>query len=731
MPDIKTLSRRGALMLGAATGASLLCPTVAIARTTPAWGPYPQTPEEPVIDLYGQIAVKDPYRWLEGDIRTSERVQAWTQAQNEVADAYLKSLDGRALIQARLDELFDIETIGPITAVGDDQFFMRRLSGEEQASLWMRKGETGQAHRLLDPAQWSTDGAAALAGHVVSPNGRYVAYARQDAGSDWRIWRVLDRQTGQTLDDEIRWNKYSNVFWSADGAGFYYARFPEPETLFLSSNSCQQLYFHTLGDSQERDVLIYEDRANPDYMFIGHLSADGRYLLINTDYAGGGLTLLFKDLSQKSSDFVPVDLGPAEPLAGNYFIGSRGDRLYVMTSVGAPNWRVVSVEAERPGRFKEVVPEREFPLRGASLFDDAIVLKYLTEGSETLVSRSLRNGRERAIDVPGFGVVQGLSRAGGRGQFYYQYSGFGQPLTTYRYDPTRRRSVVVDRPQGPVDASDYQVQRLIVTARDGNRAPLFIAHRKGLEPRGDAPTILYGYGGFGASYPPDFRPEQVAWMDMGGIFAIAALPGDGVYGQASHRAGMLANKPAVFDAFNDCAAQLIASGYTRPERLAAFGYSNGGLLVGAAVARRPDLYAAAMPTVGVLDMLRFPQFTNGRLWIREYGDPQDPELFPVLYGYSPYHATLEGQRYPALLIGTGDTDDRVAPTHSFKYAARLQAMAHPSRPVLLKVDKDSGHGAGNARSKTAESATDRLTFAARHLGLTIGAAGSGRPSGFR
>lgn len=731
MPDIKTLSRRGALMLGAAAGASLLCPTVAIARTTPAWGPYPLTPEEPVIDLYGQIAVKDPYRWLEGDIRTSERVQAWTQAQNEVADAYLKSLDGRALIQTRLDELFDIETIGPITAVGDDQFFMRRLSGEEQASLWMRKGETGQAHRLLDPAQWSADGAAALAGHVVSPNGRYVAYARQDAGSDWRIWRVLDRQTGQTLDDEIRWNKYSNVFWSADGAGFYYARFPEPETLFLSSNSGQQLYFHTLGDSQERDVLIYEDRANPDYMFIGHLSADGRYLLINTGYAGGGLTLLFKDLSQKSSDFVPVDLGPAEPLAGNYFIGSRGDRLYVMTSVGAPNWRVVSVEAERPGRFKEVVPEREFPLRGASLFDDAIVLKYLTEGSETLVSRSLRNGRERAIVVPGFGVVQGLSRAGGRGQFYYQYSGFGQPLTTYRYDPARRRSVVVDRPQGPVDASDYQVQRLIVTARDGNRAPLLIAHRKGLEPRGDAPTILYGYGGFGASYPPDFRPEQVAWMDMGGIFAIAALPGDGVYGQASHRAGMLANKPAVFDAFNDCAAQLIASGFTRPERLAAFGYSNGGLLVGAAVARRPDLYAAAMPTVGVLDMLRFPQFTNGRLWIREYGDPQDPELFPVLYGYSPYHAVLEGQRYPALLIGTGDTDDRVAPTHSFKYAARLQAMAHPSRPVLLKVDKDSGHGAGNARSKTAESATDRLTFAARHLGLTIGAAGSGGPDGFR
>lgn len=714
------LNRRSALLMGAAMGANLLGPGVAAARSSLAWGPYPPTPAEPVIDLYGEVAVEDPYRWLEADIRTSERVQAWIAAQNAVSDAYLEGLDGREQIRARLDALFDIETISPITTAGEAQFFMRRLSGEEQSSLWVRQGETGEAHRLLDPEQWTADGTAALAGYAVSPDGRHVAYARQDAGSDWRVWRVLDRQTGQTLTDDIRWNKYSSVFWAADGSGFYYARFPRPDALFLSGNSGQQLYFHRLGDPQDADVLIYEDKANPDHMFIGHLSADGRYLVINTGYAGGGLTLLCKDLSRPGADFTPIDLGPAEPLAGNHFIGSRGATLYVLTSVGAANRRLVSVNAERPHEIKEVAPERAFPLRDALLAGDTLILKYLTDGSDTLISRSLHNGRERAIALPGFGVVQGLWAAQS-GQIYYQYSGFGQPLTTYRYDVARRRSIVVDKPQGSVEPSDYQVERVVVTARDGNRVPLFIASRKGLARRGDAPTILYGYGGFGASYPPDFRPEQVTWMDMGGVFAIAALPGDGVYGEASHRAGMLANKPAVFDAFNDCAVHLIASGYTRPERLAAFGYSNGGLLVGGAVARRPDLYAAAMPTVGVLDMLRFTQFTNGRLWIREYGDPRDPALFPVLYGYSPYHAVAQGQRYPALLIGTGDTDDRVAPMHSFKYAARLQKLADPSRPVLLTVNRNSGHGAGNSRSKTAKNAADRLAFAARHLGLTVDA----------
>lgn len=719
MSDISMINRRRALLLGAATGAGLLCPTVAAARSEPAWGAYPPTPVEPVIDLYGEVAVEDSYRWLEADIRVSERLQAWTSAQNAVSDAYLGALEGRERIRARLDALFDIETIGPITSAGGAQFFMRRARGEEQSSLWVRQGETGEAHKLLDPASWAADGAAALAGHAVSPDGRYVAYARQDAGSDWRVWRVLDRRSGQTLTDVIRWNKYSNAFWAADGSGFYYARFPEPDALFLSGNRGQQLYFHRLGQPQDADALIYEDRANPDYMFIGQLSDDGRYLLINTGYAGGGFTLLYKDLSQDGSEFIPIDPGPAEPLAGNYFIGSRGAELYVLTSVGAPNGRMICVDAERPDQIREVVPERRFPLRGALLCGDALILKYLTEGSDTLVSRSLRSGRERAISLPGFGVVQGLSRAVEPGQFYYQYSGFGQPLTTYRHDPSRRRSVIVDKPEGPVDPANYEVERVIVTARDGNRVPLFIAARKGLTPGGDAPTILYGYGGFGAAYPPDFRPEQVTWMDMGGVFAIAALPGDGVYGEASHKAGMLANKPAVFDAFNDCAVHLIASAYTRPERLAAFGYSNGGLLVGGAVARRPDLYAVAMPTVGVLDMLRFPQFTNGRLWIREYGDPHDAALFPILHSYSPYHAIVQGVRYPALLIGTGDTDDRVAPMHSFKYAARMQALADGSRPVLLTVDKNAGHGAGNSRSKTAKSTTDRLVFAAHHLGLAV------------
>lgn len=715
------INRRRALLLGAAAlGGGLLRPTgAALARDSRPWGPYPPTAIEPVADRYGEVVVEDPYRWLEADIRGSERLRTWTTAQNATADAYLGSLDGRDRIRARLDALFDIETVGPLSNAGGFQFFLRRGRSEEQASLWVRQGERGEAQRLLDPARWSDAGTTALAGFAVSQNGRYVAYAQQASGSDWRVWRVLDRESGDTLSDEIRWNKYSNVFWSPDGAGFYYTRFPEPEALYLSSNSGQQLYFHRLGDPQDLDRLIYEDPANPDYMFIGQLSEDGRYLVVNTGYAGGGATLLYKDLNRPQADFVSVDLGPVEALAGSHFVGAQGTTLYILTSIGAPNGRLVSVDAARPGEApREVVAEGRYPLRSVLRSGDRLFLRYLEDGSDRLATQSLTDGARREVVLPGPGVVQGLTSAAA-GSVYYQYSGFGQPLTTYRYDTSRGRSVVIDQPQGPVVPSDYQVEQTIVTARDGNRVPLFLACRKGLKKDGDAPTILYGYGGFGAAYPPDFRPEQVAWMDLGGVFAIAALPGDGVYGEVSHRAGALANKPAVFDAFNDCAQHLIDAGLTRPDRLAAFGYSNGGLLVGGAVARRPDLYAVALPTVGVLDMLRFPQFTNGRLWIREYGDPQDPALFPILHGYSPYHAVSAGQRYPALLIGTGDTDDRVAPMHSFKYAARLQTLADPARPVLLTIDKDSGHGAGNSRSKTAKAAADRLAFAAHHLGLAV------------
>ena len=714
--------RRFLLLSGAATAAAAWPGRALHAAEPAAWGAYPATPVEPVLDTYAGVEVADPYRWLEADIRTSSRVADWVAAQNRVSAPYLARLEGRSAIGARTDALDEIELIGTPTVAGGRLFHTRRLAGEEQASLWMRRSDGGEPERLIDPADWSAGGDAALADFEVSDDGRHVAYAVQTAGSDWRTWRVFDVDARRTLEtDEIRWNKYAGVVWAPDGSGFYYTAFPAPDSnaLYLAGNRNLQLRFHRLGDPQADDRLVYEDPANPDWLFIGRLSADGRFLMINTGYTGGGAQLLWKDLTVEGAEFTQVELGPFESLSGNRFVGSIGSRLFVMTNIGAPNRRLMAIDVDRAqGEPTEILPEGDQPLVSVTLIGSRLYAQRLDHGQYRLSIHDLDGNAAGEIPLPGPGRVRGPRRGAHDDEVVYQFSGYAQPYTTYRHDVARGVSVIVDQPSGPIDPDAYVVERVMVETRAGMTLPVFLGYRRGAIVPGDTPLILYGYGGFGDWYPPDFRSEQVAWMDMGGVFAIAALPGDGTYGQAFHRAGMLENKPAVFDAFNDCAEHLIRTGYTRPERMAAFGYSNGGLLVGGAVARRPDLYAAAMPTVGVLDMLRFPAFTNGRLWIREYGDTQDPEMFPILHGCSPYHAVVDGQAYPALLIGTGDTDDRVAPMHSFKYAARMQALADPSNPVLLTVAMDAGHGAGNSRTKTAAAAADRLAFAARHLGLT-------------
>lgn len=726
------MDRRRLLLLGGAAVAASVVPGPLSAAARRAWGAYPPTPIEPVVDSYGGVDVADPYRWLEADIRTSSRVADWVAAQNRVSRPCLAGLEGRSAIAARIDALDEIERIGLPQAAGERLFYTRRLAGAEQASLWMREGETGTPRRVLDPADWSDRGDVALADFVVSRDGRHVAYAVQTAGSDWRVWKVLDLDAGRTLSDEIRWTKYAGVFWAPDGTGFYYTGFPapDPQALYLAGNRNLQLRFHRLGDPQAEDRLVYADPENPDWLFVGRLS-QGRFLVINTGYAGGGAQLLWKDLSVEGSDFTPVQFGVFQPLTGNRFVGSVGSRLLVMTNVEAPNWRLVSIDADRPQDPPvEILAEGDQPLVSVRLLGKRLYACRLNDGEYRLTIHEAEGALTGEIVLPGAGRLRGPAPGRHDDEIFYQFCGYAQPYTTYRHDVTRGVSEVIDRPAGPIASGDYVVERVMAETRAG-RLPVFLGYRRGAIVPGDTPLILYGYGGFGDWYPPDFSPEQVTWMDMGGIFAIAALPGDGAYGEALHRAGMLENKPAVFDAFNDCAEHLIKAGYTRPERMAAFGYSNGGLLVGGAVARRPDLYAAAMPTVGVLDMLRFPAFTNGRLWIREYGDPQDPAMFPILHGYSPYHAVVAGQTYPALLIGTGDTDDRVSPTHSFKYAARMQALADPSRPVLLSVEMDAGHGAGNSRSKTAAAAADRLAFAAWRLGLSRidrALAAAGRPS---
>ncbi|MGN6210466.1 prolyl oligopeptidase family serine peptidase [Asticcacaulis sp.] len=670
---------------------------------------YPQTKRDDVSSDYQGVMVKDPYRWLETDWRASNEVKDWIVAQNRISRTYLEAIPQRELIRKRLDDLFDIEQVSTPRVINGRQFYMRRGPGEQQSALWVREGEAGTGRKLLDPAQWSKDGTRALAGTVVAPQGHLVAYAVQDAGSDWRVWRVADVVTGQDLGEAIRWNKFTDVIWAPDGSGFYYTRFPVPVagTEHMAGNSGEQLYFHKLGQSQDSDRLIYEDQANPDYLFAARMSSDGKYLLISSGYAGDGPILLYKNL-QSDGAFQPVVPVTDSSLDSLQFVSSLGDDIYFTSNIGAPNGRLLRM---KPGNKPvSVIPETELPLVHVTRWGNYFLAQYLRDATSVVKVYSLKGKYIRDVRLPGLGTAHGFASGPDKTSVYYGFTSLAVPDTSYRYDLITGQSTLVYRPLGAMKPEDYEVKEVFFTARDGKRIAMFLGHRKDVEPNGHTPVLLYGYGGFGWLLTPDFRPEQVTWMDMGGVFAMPILPGDGVYGEPWHQAGMLENKPAVFDAYIDAAQYLIDQGYTDPGHLASFGYSNGGLLVGAAITRRPDLFAVALPTVGVLDMLRFPKFTNGRLWSTEYGDPEDPKLFPVLYGYSPYHNIVDGRKYPAVLVGTADTDDRVAPPHSLKFAARLQAAAAPGAPVLLSVAFNAGHGAGTSRSQVVSDAADRMAF---------------------
>ena len=679
---------------------------------------YPDSRPGQTIDDYHGIRVLDPYRWLEADIRNTPEIRSWVDAQNALSRRYLDGLPQRKAIHARLEALSNIEAESAPRFAGPWQVYLRRGVGEEQYSLWARAGDDGAPRRLVDPARLRADGTAALAGFEVERSGRYLAYVVQEAGSDWRTWHVLDIASGRTLDDRVAWNKFSGVSWDPRGKGFYYTRFPEPQTSeqYLAANRGIGLYYHRVGTAQSRDRLVYRNDAHPDYLFAGALSGDGRHLLVSSGYVGGGPQLLYRKGRRFVSLFPPTD----NSLLSYRFIDADGDVLYFITNADAPNGRLIALDLRhREQAPATVIAEADSPLLSVVRVGSRFVASYLQDAKARIRIYDARGNASGEVPLPGPGSIQSLGAGPDGHSLYYQFSGFATPPTLYRHDLATAQTSLLRASPAPVVPADYRTEQVFFTARDGKRIPMFLAYRKERVRNSDTPVLLYGYGGFGLSFPPDFRPEQVAWMDMGGMFAFPVLPGGGEYGEAWHRAGMLQNKPAVFDAFIDAAGYLIDQGYTQPRRLAIFGYSNGGLLVGAAMTRRPDLFAVALPTVGVLDMLRFPHFTNGALWAVEFGSPDDPKMFPVLRGYSPYHNIVPGRRYPATLVTTGDTDDRVYPAHSFKFAARLQAEAAPGSPVLLSVEANAGHGAGTRRSQVIDSAADRLAFTLQQLGMTL------------
>lgn len=681
---------------------------------------YPVTPRVDQVDEQFGVKVADPYRWLENDVRTDPKVAAWVAEENKVTDAYLATLPGRDVFKTRMTELYNYERFGVPTKKGGKYFYSRNSGLQNQAVLYVRDSLTGEGRMLIDPNSWAKDGATALGGYTPSEDGKYLAYAIQDGGTDWRTVKFLDVATGQTLADTVEWMKFSGMSWAKDGSGIYYSRFAAPAegAKFQALNENQQVYFHKLGTPQSADVLVY---ATPDRPKLGHgaaVSDDGKWLVITSSQGTDDryeVTLI--DL--KTPGAKPRTLIPGLENNWSYF-GNVGTRFLFATNKDAPRLRVVSLDvAQASPTPVEVIPQDKAVLDGVNLVGGMILADYLVD-VKTEVRRFDLNGKPMGIvALPGIGSAGGFGGDVDDPETFYAFSSFATPSTVYRYDVKTGQSTVWAAPRVGFNPADYQVTQQFYPSKDGTKIPIFIIHCKGLDLKGGAPTILYGYGGFNASMLPGFSVTRLAWMEQGGVFAVANLRGGGEYGKQWHDAGRLQNKQNVFDDMIAAAEYLIRDGVTSKEKLVIQGGSNGGLLVGAVINQRPDLFAAALPAVGVMDMLRFDRFTAGRYWVDDYGYPSKPADFKTLYAYSPYHNIRAGQTYPAILATTADTDDRVVPGHTFKYTAAIQAADIGPKPHLVRIETRAGHGSGKPTDKVIEEAADLWAFSAKWTGLAV------------
>jgi prolyl oligopeptidase len=711
-----------------------IAPVLAVLVMTVANAEPMQYPESATVDqqdIY-RIRIADPYRWLEEDVRESPRVADWVARQNALSSKYLASLPARDAIERRLTQLWNYERYSLPVKRGGRYFYLRNDGLQNQAVLYVQESLEAPPKLLIDPNGWSADGATALADFEPSQDGRHVAYAVQDGGSDWRILRVMGTDDGRIAPEDIRWAKFTSIAWAGDGSGFYYCRYPEPaaEATYQSLNYNHAVYFHRLGESQSRDRLVYSRPAHPDHGFNVEVTDDGRFLVL-TVWKGTDdrYEVVVDDLS-RADDEPRLLIGGFEDdyaLAGNV-----GTTFYFRTNRDAARSRVVAVDLDHPepAHWREVIPQSAATLVGASLVGDRLIANYLEDAKTAVRLYTLKGRPAGKIDLPGIGTAEGFAGRPGDAETFFSFASFNVPPTLYRLDVDSGARSVFKQASVDFNPADYAVEQVFYTSRDGTRVPMFIAHRRGLERSGTTPTLLYGYGGFNISLTPSFSVAMLEWMEMGGIYAVANLRGGGEYGKAWHDAGRLASKQNVFDDFIAAAQYLIAKHYTSSAHLGIHGGSNGGLLVGAVTNQRPDLFAAALPAVGVMDMLRFNRFTAGRFWVDDYGDPADPADFRTLLAYSPYHNIRAHTRYPAVLVTTADTDDRVVPSHSFKYTARLQQAQSADVPILIRIETRAGHGVGIPTSKKIEEVADRWAFLAYHTGLTLqGAGGGGQGAG--
>jgi len=662
--------------------------------------------------LHGQH-ISDPWRWLE-DLDSPE-TRAWVEAQNARTFAFLETIPQREEIRSRITELWNYPRCGIPFKEGHRYFDLRNDGLQNQWVLHVREALDGASRILFDPNALSTDGTVSLAGTEVSRDGRLLAYGLSRAGSDWEEWHVRDVETGQDLADCIEWVKFSTISWTSDGKGFFYCRYDSPESgeEFEVQNYFHKLYYHRIGLPQNEDERIYDRPDQKEWSFRTIVSEDGRYLILHV-WASINHNLVFYRNLRTQDPIVELIRG----FEANYqFIGNDGPVFWMLTDSGAPLGRVVAIDTTQPGVpvVQTLIPETEHTLTQVTVVGDFFLANYLAN-AHTRVQVHARDGSfVREVALPGIGTASGFSGHPGDPETFFDFTGFTTPITVFRYDVSSGVATEFFKPPLKFDPDRFETRQIFYSSKDGTRVSMFIAHKQGLVLDGSHPTQLYGYGGFNISITPSFSSPRIAWMERGGIFAAPNLRGGGEYGEQWHLAGTKERKQNVFDDFIAAAECLIANGYTSREKLAILGSSNGGLLVGACMTQRPDLFGAAIPGVGVLDMLRFHKFTIGWAWISDYGSPEDPEDFKTLISYSPYHRIETGTAYPPTLITTGDHDDRVVPGHSYKFAAALEAAQGGSAPILIRVDVRAGHGLGKPVSKQIDEAVDVMAFLVKVL----------------
>jgi prolyl oligopeptidase len=682
---------------------------------------YPTTRRVDQVDVYHGVAVADPYRWLEADIRTSPAVADWVAAENQLTAAYLDAIPQRETIRRRLTDLWNFAQYAWVRKEGGRYYSLKNDGLQNQSVLYVMDSLDATPRVLLDPNRWSKDGTIALTGLGFSDDGKYLAYSRSEAGSDWSTWYILEIATGRILPDTIQWTKFSQASWTQDGKGFFYSRFQEPGrgAEFQSLNFNNKLYYHRVGTAQSADALVYWRPDHPQWQYDGTVSDDGRYLVVSavtgTDQRQ---RILVRDLTEPYA--MPVEL--VDNFEHEYtFVGNDGPTLFFKTDRAAPRRRLVAVDLRRPGppHWREIIPQSAATLTQVALVGGRFLAVYLKDVAAQAREFSLDGRFLREIALPGIGTVAGFEGRPADAETFYSFSSIATPPSIYRYDIAAGTSRLIRRAEVKFKPEDYEVRQVFYRSKDGTRVPMFVAYKKGIRLDGSNPTLLYGYGGFNISLLPMFSIARVAWMEMGGVYAQPNLRGGGEYGEAWHDAGRKLKKQNVFDDFIAAAEWLIAEKYTRPDKLAIQGGSNGGLLVGAVETQRPDLFGACLPAVGVMDMLRFARFTEGRMWVDDYGSTDDPQQFKTLLAYSPYHNIRAGTRYPATLIATADTDDRVVPGHSFKFAAALQHAQAGSAAVLIRITARAGHGPGKPVRKRIEEVADDWAFLVKNLGMTL------------